>query len=134
MTLEVEEIRSDDKRICILIRRAAEASETAFVTAPDGALQVGAISHPSGHEIGRHAHRPIQRHLATTEEVVVVQKGRCEVDVYDDERTLVATRMLETGDVLIMVAGGHGFRMMEDTVLLEIKQGPYPGPSEKVPF
>jgi hypothetical protein len=57
----------------------------------------------------------------------VVQKGRCEVDVYDDTRTVVATRELEAGDILIAVRGGHGFRVVEDTVLLEIKQGPYPG-------
>ena len=49
------------------------------------------------------------------------------MDVYSDDQRLVATRELGLGDILIAVRGGHGFRVLEDTVLLEIKQGPYPG-------
>ena len=60
-------------------------------------------------------------------EVLIVQRGRCEVDVYSEDRRLVATRELALGDILISVAGGHGFRVLEDLVLLEVKQGPYPG-------
>jgi hypothetical protein len=58
-------------------------------------------------------------------QVLVAKKGRCLIAVYDDERELVATRELYPGDLMLMVGGGHGFRMLEDTVFLEIKQGPY---------
>ena len=61
-------------------------------------------------------------------------EGRCEMDVYDDERHLVSTHELGPGDVILMVAGGHGFRMLEDTTLLEVKQGPYTGLEEKIRF
>ena len=47
---------------------------------------------------------------------------------------LVATRELLPGDIMLMVGGGHGFRMLEDTVLLEVKQGPYTGLDEKERF
>ena len=66
--------------------------------------------------------------------VVVVRSGRCELDIYDDDHTLVATRTLNTGDLMLMVGGGHGYRMLEDSVLLEVKQGPYVGLEEKVLF
>ncbi len=56
------------------------------------------------------------------------------MDVFDDEQQLVTTRELKTGDVMVMVGGGHGFRMLEKTVLLEVKQGPYHGTDEKVYF
>ena len=69
-----------------------------------------------------------------TSEVVIVKSGRCEVDIYDDDHQLIATRELGPGDIMLMVSGGHGFRMLEDTVLLEIKQGPYPGLDEKEHF
>ena len=69
-----------------------------------------------------------------TSEVLIVRRGRCEVDIYNDERQIVATRELRLGDVMIMVGGGHGFRMLEDTVLLEVKQGPYTGVDEKERF
>jgi hypothetical protein len=55
-------------------------------------------------------------------------------DIYSDERELIASRELCEGDVILLVAGGHGFRMLQDTVLLEIKQGPYTGIEEKERF
>jgi hypothetical protein len=79
-------------------------------------------------------HLEIERNIVGTAEVLVVEKGRCEVDVYDSRRSVVATRELQAGDILIAVGGGHGFRLLEDTILLEIKQGPYPGGSEKERF
>lgn len=67
--------------------------------------------------------------------MLVVKKGRCQIDIYKDDRELVATRELHTGDVMLMVGGGHGFRMLvEDTVFLEIKQGPCTGLDEKEQF
>jgi hypothetical protein len=64
----------------------------------------------------------------------VVKKGRCEVDIYNLLKEPVATRELREGDILLLVSGGHGFRIMEDTVFLEIKQGPYTGLDEKERF
>ncbi len=66
--------------------------------------------------------------------MLVVRKGHCEIDIYDDEQILVETLEMTTGDVMVMVSGGHGFRIVEDTVLLEIKQGPYIGIDEKKRF
>ena len=66
--------------------------------------------------------------------MIIVRRGRCEIDVYNDERQLVASREIRAGDIMLMVGGGHGFRMLEDTVLLEVKQGPYTGIDEKERF
>jgi hypothetical protein len=76
----------------------------------------------------------LERHLIGTCEVLVLLKGRCLIDIYNDEKELVATRELQRGDVMLMVGGGHGFRMQEDTVFLEIKQGPYLAVEEKERF
>ena len=70
---------------------------------------------------------PLERSLVGTSEVLIVRSGRCEMDVYDDDRALVTTRELVAGDVVVIFAGGHGFRMLEDTTFLEVKQGPYTG-------
>jgi hypothetical protein len=64
----------------------------------------------------------------------VVKKGRCVIDIYNDDRELVVSRELIEGDVVILINGGHGFRMIEDTVLLEIKQGPHVSQDEKERF
>ena len=69
-----------------------------------------------------------------TSEVLFVLKGHAWIDVYDDAHQLVASRELRQGDVMLMVGGGHGFRIIEDTVFMEIKQGPYAGVDEKERF
>jgi hypothetical protein len=127
---------SADGRLLALIVRAKDVlpTETTFLTPKDLGLQLGYIVYPAGAEIPRHVHRPIDRHLTGTGEVLVVQKGRCLLDVYDDDRRLIETTELATGDAMLMVGGGHGFRLLEDTVLLEIKQGPYTGLDEKERF
>jgi hypothetical protein len=132
MTIDV--VTSGDAILCYIIRSGSLSATTEFITPPDATLQIGHIVHPRGHEIARHAHRPQERLISGTAEVLLVQRGRCEMDVYDDVRCLVATRELRVGDVVVLLRCGHGFRMLEDTVLLEVKQGPYPGPSEKEQF
>lgn len=108
--------------------------KTTFLTPPEFNAQVGFIVYPADGEIVRHVHLPLERHIVGTSEVLVVRKGRCKVDIYNDERQLVVTRELRRGDILVIVSGGHGFRMLEDTVLLEVKQGPYTGLDEKEQF
>lgn len=132
--MEIESIGPAEAPICHIYRVASLPAVTTFPTGPSAPLQAGFIVHPAGHEIPRHFHRPVERTLAGTSEVVLVLKGGCDVDVYDESRTLVATRQLGLGDVLVIVSGGHGFRMREDTVLFMVKQGPYAGPGEKESF
>jgi len=126
-----EEIVSDGKVLAYIIRASTRPERTTFLTPPEFKQQVGFVVYPQGGEIGRHAHRPLRRHLEGTSEVLIVRSGRCEVDLYSPSHELVATRELGPGDVVLLVDGGHGFRMLEDTVFLEIKQGPYPGVEEE---
>lgn len=127
----VEYITAAGVPLAYIIHAALSPAETTFLTPPEFKQQVGFVVYPAGGIIARHVHEPIERRLVGTSEVIVVRSGRCELDVYDDEQVLVATRELKTGDVMLMVGGGHGFRMLEDTVLLEVKQGPYTGITEK---
>ena len=131
---EVEHIANQGQPLAYIIRASLEPDRTIFLTPPEFKQQVGYVVYPAGGEIGRHVHRPLERHLVGTSEVLVVQSGRCEIDIYNDDRELVTTRELRPGDVMLMVGGGHGFRMLEDTVLLEVKQGPYLGIDEKERF
>jgi quercetin dioxygenase-like cupin family protein len=131
----VERIAAGDATFAYVIRREALAvAETTFFTPPDAGLQVGLVVYPAGGEVPRHTHRPLERSSAGTPEALLVQEGRCEVDVYDDDRRLVASAELRAGDVVVLVGGGHGFRMHEDTRLLEVRSGPYGGPEEKDRF
>ena len=130
----VEHITDHGRPLAYIIRGSFTPEKTTFLTPPDFKQQVGYVVYPEGGVVARHTHKPLERHLVGTSEVLIVRHGRCVMDVYNDERELVATRELETGDIMLMVGGGHGFRMLEDTVLLEVKQGPYTGVDEKERF
>lgn len=133
-TSPIERITCNGQPLVYIIRAELEPAETRFITPQDFNQQVGFIVYPRGGRITRHRHKRLERHIVGTSEVIIVRKGRCEIDVYNEDQALVATRELRRGDVIVMVAGGHGFRMIEDTVLLEIKQGPYTGLDEKECF
>jgi len=129
-----EIISWEGETLAHIIRAGLSPERTTFLTPPEFKQQVGFVVYPAEGEVARHVHRQIDRRLTGTSEVLVVRSGRCEIDIYNDERDLVATRELGQGDVMLMVGGGHGFRMLEDTVFLEVKQGPYTGIDEKERF
>lgn len=130
----VELIEAAGRTLTYVIRAGFEPDRTTFITSPEHKQQLGYIVYPAGGEVARHIHRPLERHLIGTSEVLIVKRGRCLIDIYSDDRQLVTTRELSPGDVMVMIGGGHGFRMLEHTVLLEVKQGPYTGLDEKEKF
>jgi len=129
-----EMINWNDQPLAYILRPNPLPCQTTFITPPEFKQQVGFIVYPAGGEVKRHLHLPLERHLVGTSEVLVLQKGHCLADIYNDDRELVATRELIAGDVMLMVGGGHGFRILEDTVFLEIKQGPFLPVAEKEHF
>jgi hypothetical protein len=109
-------------------------TKTEFLTPDNFGQQMGMIVYGVGEEIKPHLHLPVVREVHGTTEVIVVRKGSCDIDIYDQQKKLLATRELKIGDIVLLLAGGHGFRMREDTVLFEVKQGPYVGMADKEHF
>jgi hypothetical protein len=130
----VEEITHDGECLAYVIRAAYSPVRTTFITPNERVQQIGFIVYPAGGRVQAHTHRPIERNIVGTGEVILVRSGRCHVDIFTDDRDLIATRELTAGDVVAMVSGGHGFRMIDPTVLLEVKQGPYVEADEKDRF
>lgn len=130
----IESISWNNQTLAFIITADTSIEKTTFITPPDFKQQVGFIVYPSGGEIVPHVHLPIERHIIGTSEVLMLRTGRCIVDFYNEHRDPVASRELKTGDILILAGGGHGFRMLEDTVFIEIKQGPYAGQDDKERF
>jgi hypothetical protein len=131
---QFEYIACNGRNLALIIRTRMDPQETTFLTPNDFNFQLGFVVYPAGGEVTPHTHRPLERHIVGTSEVLMLRKGRCFVDIYDDDRKLVATRELHSGDVVLVVGGGHGYRMLENTTFLEIKQGPYTGLAEKEKF
>ena len=130
----VEYIKVEEELLCIIVKAPTYLERTTFVTPENLNLQVGFVIYKAGEEVPRHYHKEIERTVSSTSEVINVRVGSCNVQIYDDSQNLVADRRLDVGDIVIFVGGGHGFRMNKDTVLSEVKQGPYIGIDEKTNF
>lgn len=132
---EIEQITdAAGKTLAIIARAGYQPETTSFVTPDSFTQQLGFIVYPAGEQVPSHLHLPIERHLAGTSEAIIVRSGRAVLSIYDDDKLCVYKSTLVQGDIVVLVAGGHGFKMLEDTVLMEIKQGPYTGLKEKERF
>jgi len=92
------------------------------------------MKRPAGYIIKPHVHNIVERKVEYTQEVLFIKKGKVRVDFYDDERNYLKSIILEEGDVILLAHGGHGFEMLEETEIIEVKQGPYAGEMDKVRF
>jgi hypothetical protein len=128
----LEIIYDNGEPTAYLINGAWCPEETEFVTPDCFNQQLGMIVYDAGESIQPHRHLPITREIVGTTECVVVKKGKCLIDLYNSKNQVFATRELKTGDIVLLISGAHGFRMIEDTVLFEVKQGPYAGESDKI--
>jgi len=129
-----EFITWNGRKLALIVRAEMRPDTTTFLTPKDFNFQMGFVVYNAGGEVTPHTHRPIERQIVGTSEALIILTGRCFVDIYDDDRKLIATRELRTGDVVLVIGGGHGYRMIEDTTFLEIKQGPYSDLPEKERF
>ena len=92
------------------------------------------MSHKKGHAIVSHTHIINRREILYTQEVLLIKKGKVKVNFYDKEKKFTGAETVSGGDVILLCAGGHGFEILEDTVMIEIKQGPYTGLDDKERF
>jgi hypothetical protein len=130
----IEEVADGGMILAYVIRHDATSVQSTFFTPPDSNFQAGFVVYPAGGRVQAHRHLPVVRQIVGTSELLIVRSGACTVDIYSDDLRVVASRDLTAGDAVLSVGGGHGFRMTEDTVLLEVKQGPYGGLAEKERF
>jgi len=105
-----------------------------FFTPGDFTQQLGYMNRPEGYVIPPHVHNPVAREAQFTKEVLFIKSGKVRVDFYNDDQTYLESRILETGDVILLAYGGHGFEMLEPTEMIEVKQGPYVGDQDKTRF
>jgi hypothetical protein len=92
------------------------------------------MNRPAGYVIQPHVHNPVTREVAYTKEVLFIRSGRVRIDFYDDEQNYLESRIVTAGDVVLLARGGHGFEMLEDSEMVEVKQGPYAGDKDKTRF
>jgi len=131
----VEEIRSKKgSLIAIILRRNINPKETSFYTPSVFSQQLGLLKHKKGNIIKAHMHIPRARKVEITQEVLHIKRGRADIFLYDEDRKYMTKRTLSAGDTILLAAGGHGLEILQDSLILEIKQGPYTDKTEKEYF
>ncbi|WP_345993131.1 hypothetical protein [Sulfurimonas sp. HSL-1716] len=127
-------VMSGDQQIAIIIKNSYSKEGMQFFTPDEYSQQLAYMSHKKGKKIDAHVHNKVSRDVQLTQEVLVIRKGKLRVDFYTQGKVYLESRILETGDVILLASGGHGFEVLEDLEMIEIKQGPYAGDNDKTRF
>jgi len=123
-----EVVEKNGQIFAIIIRRKYRPDGVNFLTPDDYTLQLGLIGHPKGRHIRDHIHNPhIHYQVDTTQEFLYLESGKIKATIYDYGWNVIKEVVLNQGDILLQISGGHGFDVLEPTYLIEIKQGPFPG-------
>ncbi len=131
----IETIVHDEKILGLIVRASfSQQPGVQFLTPGEFSQQLGYMRHPKGRMIEPHIHNDIPRTINITQEVLVIRRGALRVDFYDEKQAYLESRKLFAGDIILLSAGGHGFEVLEDLEMIEIKQGPYVGNAEKTRF
>jgi mannose-6-phosphate isomerase-like protein (cupin superfamily) len=130
----VEKITKDNLQLAIIIRNNYYKEGISFFTNDNDSQQLGYMNRPKDYIIIPHRHNLVSREVHLTQEVLFIKSGKVRVDFYDNKQIYFKSCILFSGDVILLSDGGHGFKMLENSEIIEVKQGPYCGEKDKVRF
>lgn len=132
----IERVLIENKVQAIIIRGDHHEPEggVRFVTEDNYSQQMAYMHHEKGKIIDAHIHNHEHRDVVDMQEVLVIRKGKLRVDFYANDRQYFGSKEVNSGDIILLVSGGHGFEVLEEIEMVEIKQGPYLGDRDKVRF
>jgi hypothetical protein len=130
----IENIEHSNQLLAIIIWSSFCKNGIHFFTPGESPQQLGYMNRPQGYKIAPHVHNSVRREVRWTSEVLFIKSGKVRVDFYDDNKSYLESRILAQGDIVLLQCGGHGFEMIEQSEIIEVKQGPYAGDSDKTRF
>lgn len=130
----IQKIINDNQLLSIIIRHSFQKEGIEFFTPDDFSQQLAYMKRPKDYVIAPHVHNPVPREVQFTKEVLYLKSGKIRVDFYDDQQNYLESTVLDAGDVILLAFGGHGFEMLEESEIIEVKQGPYAGDLDKTRF
>lgn len=130
----VEQITHEGRLLALIVPGDFHEPGIHFFTPGDLSQQVAYMHHPAGKIIEAHVHNPVAREVQYTQEVLFIRSGSMRVDFYTEGREYLGSRILKSGDAILLATGGHGFEVLEEVEMIEVKQGPYAGDGDKTRF
>ena len=130
----IEKIEHNSIQLARIVRAHYKKEGIEFFTNDNDSQQLGYMNRPEGYVIAPHRHNIVPREVHLTQEVLFIKSGKVRVDFYDNSQTYIQSAILNQGDVILLADGGHGFKMLAPSEMIEVKQGPYCGEQDKVRF
>ncbi|MBI5807001.1 MAG: hypothetical protein HZA74_01250 [Ignavibacteriales bacterium] len=134
MKQNIFNIYHKEELIAIVIRNNFQSDGIKFFTPDSFPQQLGYMNRKSGYKIQPHIHNPVVREVIWTQEVIFIKSGKVRVDFYDKDKNYLKSIILNKGDFILLAAAGHGFVMLENSEIIEIKQGPFCADKDKFRF
>lgn len=126
--MKIEHIKEKNKILVSIMRSGDFPEGLNFYTTDKDFLQVGSWNYGKGKKTVPHAHKLAKRVANRTQEFIYVKSGKIKADIYSDKGKLLKRTALKAGDIALIYGGGHAYEVLEDnTQVIEIKNGPYPG-------
>ncbi len=130
----VEKIEHESKLLAVIIRSEFSKDGIEFFTPEHFSQQLGYMKRPKGYVVKAHLHLPVVREIYFTKEVLFIKSGKVRIDFYDQDKIYLESKNLVHGDVILLAFGGHSIEVLEEAEIIEVKQGPYAGESDKNRF
>jgi|TARA_B110000090_G_C13240883_1_gene392458 hypothetical protein len=131
----IKEIIYKKKLYALIIKESYQKKKgISFFTKDDSNQQIGFMNHPKNYIIKPHKHQKRETKIYLTTEVIILQKGKLRVDFYDNKKKYLFSVVIKKHEIVMLVHGGHGFKVLEPVKMLEIKQGPFVSNKDKVKF
>lgn len=118
----------------IILRKGFTGDSVCFFTPDNYSQQLGYLPHKKNDSIKAHFHKPGKREAHPTQETLFVKKGRVKVNFYGRDKKHLGSEIISSGDIILLCAGAHGFEILRDSVMIEVKQGPYSSATDKETF
>jgi mannose-6-phosphate isomerase-like protein (cupin superfamily) len=129
----MEIIKNNKKILAMILRKNYKNKGLEFFTPSSFSQQIAQMSYDKGKVIDCHYHRNISRKTLSTQEVLIIKSGKLKVLLFDKKK-FFCSKILNSGDLILLASGGHGFKVLKKTVMIEVKQGPYSPKKDKIIF
>jgi hypothetical protein len=130
----IERIYNGEELLSLIIRDNYHAQGINFITPDNFPHQLGYMNRDKDYVIPPHIHNKVPRNVDYTQETLIIKSGVVRVDFYTQEQEYLESHIVYKGDIILLASGGHGFKMLQPSEIVEIKQGPYAGAMDKVRF
>ncbi len=132
--IPIETISHDLEPLALIIRAEYDQPGIKFFTPDYFSQQMAYMRHPAGYKICAHVHNLSIRQVLYTQEVLIIRRGKVIVRLFNSKKEFICDRILKSGDLILLCGGGHSFEMLEETAMIEVKQGPFAGDGDKTRF